>query len=530
MSLRSLARRSTRVASLALPSLVALLGCGRAHRATPAPPDRARATLVLFITVDQLRPEYLERFRGELDGGLGRLLAGGAYFTNGHHDHAITETAPGHATTMSGRFPRGTGITRNLAGVNDPKYTLLGARDLGAAPFRFRGTTLTDWLKAATPATRALSVSAKDRAAILPIGRAKESVYWYANNGLFTTSVYYADTLPAWLRAFNDRRLPQRFAGRAWEPLLPPGAYPEPDSVPAENGGRDLVFPHRFPTDSAATAERVRFTPFIDELTAQVALEGVRRMGLGSGPQTDVLAVSFSATDYVGHFFGPESREQHDQVRRLDRVLGAFLDTLFTMRDPARVVIALTADHGGGLIPELHGGRRVEIAPAMRAARAIITQGGGQPQAADFESGAFFLDAARLGSADPARVYQAFREAALAIPGVARVERFADLAQRDTTRDAFARRWLHMFPDDMLPVGVVALRAGDIYDYPVIATHGSAYDYDSNVPMLFYGAPFRPGRHGDFVRTVDIAPTLARVLGVRPLEALDGRPLTAALR
>ena len=497
-----------------------------------APPVAGpKPTLLVFITVDQLRPDYLDRFKAQLHGGLARLVNGGAYFVDGHQDHAITETAPGHASLMSGRFPRSTGITRNLAGVNDPGSPLIGSNDLGASPFRFRGTTLTDWLTTADPATRALSVSSKDRAAILPIGRSKQQVFWFANNGTFTTSSWYADTLPTWVQTFNARRLPQHYAGKAWVPLLDASAYSEPDSVPFESDRKNVAFPHPFSTDSATAAAQVRYTPIVDELTAAVALEGVRAMNLGRGPTTDVLAVSFSATDYVGHFFGPESKEQHDQILRLDRVLGAFLDTLFTLRDSRRIVIALTADHGGGLIPELHGALRVDPDPALAAAKAIISKAGGDTMAVDFESGAFFFDPTRAGATVPAdQVVTTFIEMALSIPGVLEAERFADLGRRDTTKDYIARRWLHMFPDDLIPAAVVTLKEGNIYNYPIVATHGSPHNYDSHVPIIFYGRPFKPGRYQGFTRTVDLGPTLARVLRIRPTERLDGRVLKQALK
>src|SRR5712671_2413365 len=199
--------------------------------------DSSRPRLVLFITVDAMRPDYLSRFESQLTGGLGRLYKGGAVFTNAFQDHAITETAPGHSATMSGRFPVHTGIMTNIAGVNDTTVTLIDAVGLGASPFRFRGTTLTDWLIAKDPRTRVLSVSRKDRAAILPIGRSKQPVFWYAPNGNFTTSTYYGSALPDWVNAFNARKLPASFAGRAWQLSLPENAYPEPDSIPVESGG-----------------------------------------------------------------------------------------------------------------------------------------------------------------------------------------------------------------------------------------------------------------------------------------------------
>jgi len=483
-----------------------------------------------MVTVDQLRPDYLDRYRSQLNAGLARLLKDAATFTDAHQDHAITETAPGHASTLSGRFPRSTGITRNILGVNTDSFPLLGVQDLGAAPDRFRGTTLVDWLTAADSKTKALSVSHKDRAAILPIGRSKQQVYWYSGKGAFTTSSWYADSLPAWVNEFNARRLPQRFAGQFWETLLPAAQYPERDSVPIENFGRNFLFPHPFPADSNRAASLIRLYPMMDELTLQLALEGVKRLDLGKGPQTDVLAIGLSTTDLVGHAFGPQSRELHDQILRLDRYLGSFLDSLFTIRDPARILIALTADHGVYPIPELNNALRVSMDPAVQAARDTVKAGGGDTTIVDLESGALFIDPAKLGTRGLTvdRVVNAFAGVAKKTPGVLRVDRWADFARADTTKDYVARRWLHMFPDDMLPAATVTLKPGSMWDYPVVATHGSPHELDSHVPLLFVGPPFKPGRYKTFARTVDIAPTLARALGITPGERLDGRVLDEA--
>src|SRR5256885_3551985 len=139
----------------------------------------------------------------------------GAVFTDGYQDHAITETAPGHSTILSGLWPAHTGIMRNSQGVQDSTAPLIGTSGPGASPRRFRGTTLVDWLKASDPNARVLSVSRKDRGAILPIGQAKEQVYWY-QSGIFTTSRYYSDTLPAWVQSFNARHLPFKAANTTW--------------------------------------------------------------------------------------------------------------------------------------------------------------------------------------------------------------------------------------------------------------------------------------------------------------------------
>src|SRR5437879_8948878 len=198
------------------------------------PPAPARPKLIVVITVDQLRPDYFSRWRSQLTGGLAQLANEGASFTDGYQDHAVTETAPGHSTILSGMWPAHTGIIRNSEGVQDSLAPLIGTTGPGASPRRFRGTTLIDWLKAVDPTTRVLSVSRKDRGAILPIGHAKEQVYWY-QSGLFTTSRYYQDTLPIWVQTFNALRVPQEAAGAKWTLLRPDSVYSAPASVPGEN-------------------------------------------------------------------------------------------------------------------------------------------------------------------------------------------------------------------------------------------------------------------------------------------------------
>jgi predicted AlkP superfamily pyrophosphatase or phosphodiesterase len=521
------------------PALLALAAAlpGIAAGQQPAA-DAPGPTLIVMITVDQLRPDYLTLWERQFTGGFARLLRGGAVFLNGFQDHAITETAPGHASTLSGRFPASTGIVSNSAGVYDPQAPLIGARGDPASPFRFRGTTLIDWLRYQNPAARALSVSRKDRGAILPLGRARQQVYWYALNGTFTTSTYYADTLPSWVNAFNARRLPHQWAGKAWELLLDSAQYQEPDSVPVESGGRDFVFPHAISPDPARAAGQLAGYPMLDELSLAFALEGVRQLRLGAGPHTDLLAVSLSATDAVGHRFGPDSREVHDQVLRLDRSLGAFLDALFTLRDSARIVIALTSDHGVTPLPESRsrypnrGAGRVNLARVLAPLLTSLRSAGVDTSAFWFEDGILFLEPDGLTRArlNVDAVARTFATEIAKVPGVLRADRLRDLARRDTTTDDVARRWLHMLPPDLPAAVVVTLKPFWYWDGVGFATHGSPHDSDAQVPIVFAGHGIRPGRHRERALVVDIAPTLAAIAGVRPMERMDGRVLRMALQ
>jgi len=503
-----------------------------------AAPSPSRApSLVVLITVDQMRPDYLDRFGPQLRGGLARLKNGGALFTNAHHDHAITETAPGHATLLSGRFPRSTRISDNAASVGDDSSALVGAPNLpGASPHRFRGTTLIDWLIAKDKHSRALSVSMKDRSAILPIGRSRQSVYWYLTDGRFTTSRYYADSLPTWVQRFNARRLPQSYAGKSWTLLLPAGEYKEPDSVDFEGAGQNFVFPHMLPADSNIAASLIRLTPWMDKITAALALDGLQTLGLGKGPQTDVLAVSLSATDLIGHRYGPDSREMHDEILQVDRTLGVFLDSLYKLRDSSRVAVILTADHGVGSIPEIAARtvqpfpERVELFSVLKPIRDSLA-----PKKLDSAIGldqqVLWVDRAAFKAAgvNADSVIKLFADAARKVAGVARVDWFKSLAA-DTLKDPIARRWTHQFAAGDPVELVMTLTPYSVWGTTIVATHGSPYDYDSHVPLIFYGPWFRTGRYDEAVRTVDIAPTLASVTGVKPSERVDGVVLARALK
>lgn len=495
--------------------------------------------LVVVVTVDQLRPDYLERYRRQLIGGLGLLLREGAVFINAYQDHAVTETAPGHATLLSGRWPAHTGIIRNDAGVQDSNAPLLGVSGTGASPARFRGTAFFDWLQAAQPGARALSVSRKDRGAILPLGRARQQAYWY-QSGLFTTSRYYADSLPAWVREFNAQGIPFQAAGAAWTLLLPASDYPEPDSQAYENGGRDFTFPHRLPRDGVGAAAVLASVPTMDSLTLAFALAGVRALDLGGGGATDLLAVSLSATDAVGHAFGPESREIHDQVLRVDRYLGWFFGQLFVRFGGAGVVIALTADHGVTPLPEwswVHGhpdARRVDLDSIVLDVNAQLSRRVSAAEWLTFDTGLLLVPGRGTLAAAGVNMDSVIDDVAArlrAVPGVARVQRPVDLSQADTVADPVARRWQHEIPADAGVALVVTLCPYSIWSsaHTTTAQHGQPSDFDAHVPLILWGQRVRSGTYPGRVGEVDLAPTLAHLLGVTPGEPVDGRVLVEAL-
>jgi hypothetical protein len=444
---------------------------------------------------------------------------------------------------MAGRHPASTGILLNDEGVPDVYAPLIGSRDVGASPWKFRGSVLFDWMRNADSSSRALSVSRKDRGAILPLGRAKQPTYWYAPDLGFTTSSFYADTLPTWVREFNRRNPIASFAGYRWTPLLPDSAYAERDSVPVENQGRNVVFPHVIP---AAPPRRVGTelaeTPVMDSLTLALALDGVRALDLGRGPAPDLLNVSLSTTDNVGHRYGPDSKELHDQVVRLDRHLGAFLDSLFAIRDSSRVLIALTADHGMTPIPgaarhtrsadPATGEGLVNDTALVTGVRDRLAARGVSRGALLFNYGMLRVDrrALRAAGLDADSVVADALRALRAHPLMGRVATVRALASADTTRDQFARWWRHMLPPDEPVVAVASLKPWNGWSRYGGVGHNAGNPTDARVPVMFWGPAFRPGKYAGRALVVDMAPTLAAALGVTPTERLDGRVLRAALR
>jgi len=522
-----------------LAALLSIVPPAMAQPSSRADAAGARSpALIVLIVIDQFKADYLTRFGSQLRGGLGRLSRDGAWFTNAYHDHAIAETAPGHATLLSGRFPRSTGIGMNRAGVDDSEFPMLdGATGQGASPRRLRGTTLVDWLRARDAKSKALSVSRKDRGAILPVGLSKQQVYWYSLDGRFTTSSYYTAVLPDWVQRFNARRLPHSYAGRTWKPMLPDSAYRERDSVEVESEGNQYAFPHTIPGDTARAVQWVIGSPWMDDITFAFALDGLQSLSLGVGPRTDVLSVSLSSTDAVGHRFGPDSKEMHDQILQVDRALGVFLDSLYRLRNPATVALVLTSDHGVARIPELAADSirpapvRASLRPLLDSVLAGLVRRKVNPAAIDVDQQLILINRAEFKRAkvDADSVLRSFAEAARRLPGIGRVDRFADLARADTVADPVARRWLHQLSAQDSVELVVTLKPGSTWGGNV-ASHVSPHDYDTHVPIIFYGPQFKPGRYSGFVRTVDIAPTMAAVAGVRPSEKLDGVVLQQALR
>ena len=522
---------------LALAALPLAVTCGAPADAPEAEATGGEATgsavpegaprLVLLIVVDQMRGDYLERFRPLLNHGLARLLQEGIVFTDAHHFHAATETAPGHATLATGVFPKRHGIIANswFDRERGEDVYCCGDPDHGVSPRNMLVPTLGDLLKAAYPETRVYAASAKDRAAILMGGHHADSAWWYGRaRGTWVTSTYYGnqENQPAWVEAFNDEdRLAAHFAN-AWTPLVPLEHTSAYDIEPLDRGPVIDTFPHAvggFTVERGAFYGDVYRSPFVDGYLEDFAEALIEAENLGADEFPDLLAVSFSALDTVGHGYGPNAPETLDVILRLDRTIGELLDFVDERIGLENVVVALSSDHGVGEVPELvvrdggDGGRfGTEQTLCLQRLQSRLKGrfGGGE-----FLLDTFYLDGETITSEEANRgaIEDEIIEAMSACPLIAEVIRPAELDPANPLHELYLNGYHPERSGDLILVpepNVLPVPASVI-----VASHGSPYHYDTHVPMIIR----RQDGVGRVVpkraNTIDLAPTLAGILGLR---------------
>ena len=538
-------------------TLVLLTGCGANDSQPARQTPHLRPKLILFLSVDQARYDYFTRFRPLFKRGFKDLLERGVHFTNAHHNHAITVTAPGHASLLTGLYPKHSGIIANdwydrekkepVYCVGDPAYPLIGSNlssePSGRSPKHLLGNTLSDWIKKATPKSKAFTASGKDRSAILMGGKEADAAFWYdKQTGQYVTSQYYWKEYPPWMEKFHQRGIPDAHFGKTWEPLpvstLDSASLaaierfpdcPEGTGFPHSLGGLSL-----FPDSSFYSA--FYSSPFLDGYLVQFAQALIENESLGVDDDPDFLGLSFSAVDSIGHAHGPNSPEILDAFLRLDEALGELLDFLDGRIGLANIAISLSADHGVMTLPEylrhkkLQGGR-------MGVQDVICFQSSGHKFETKFGEEEWFLEGFYLNHEvlDRRNLSRQKVEAELArlvkeCPIVAKVWTRTQLESPSPHPDPYLQLFRNNFHRQRSPDLFVQLKKFYLGSAGSGTSHGSVYDYDTHVPLvlLFPGIPAATVEKR--VNTVDLAPTLVSLLKLPMPEKLDGMDRSSWLR
>jgi predicted AlkP superfamily pyrophosphatase or phosphodiesterase len=531
-----------------------------------------RPKLILQITVDQLRGDFINRFGSGLgDNGFNYLRRNGVVFADAHHRHANNETIVGHTTLATGTDPAVHGMVANLwfdrvegtqfYNVQDADFPLVGGGGVdtsseidptqraattdGRSPRNIITSTLSDEIALHFgPETKIFGVSVKDRGAISMAGHAGQA-YWFSKaEGRFVTSTFYRQDYPDWVETWHAKELVQSYANTAWTLLDPPQDYlfgaRDDQTWETDLPGWGRTFPHNWgAVDGKYYTTLLTLSPAGDEITVDFAKELMDAEGLGQDNIPDYLSISLSSTDYVGHIFGPSSLEAEDNLRRLDRTLADLLSHVEQTVGLDQTLVVLSADHGAPEHPDylkslgIEAGtfefERVDTEPGFVRLQADF--GASKELIENFSNPYLYLDRAVIAERglDIAQVEAVVAEELQKLPGIAYAISSSALRRGEVAGGSVTDQVLANFHPD---------RSGDIYivfephwfiaDFDgltVASAHGSPWTYDSHVPIIIAGPGIEPKRVVRRVETVDVAPTITAYLGTKPPSGARGVPL-----
>lgn len=542
---------------IAVLMLLSIAASGQTQTQTHA---HAKPKLVVGIVVDQMRQEYLYRFESKFsENGFKRFTRDGYMLKNAHYNYVPTETGPGHASVYTGSVPAIHGIVANewydralkkdVNCVNDPNQTPVGTTGGGmVSPWRLLSTTVTDELKIATQQkAKVVGVSIKDRGAVLPAGHMPDGAYWYdGRTGNMITSSYYKQVLPDWAIKFNDQKLADKYLNQEWNTLLPieQYAFAGPDDSPYEGkvkGKEKSTFPYNLAELRKQNGEfnYLVSTPWGNTIVAEFAKSAVAGEALGKDEVTDFLCVSFSSTDIVGHAMGPQAVELADTYLRLDRTLEDLFATLDKEVGKGAYTVFLTADHAVAEVPQYMKDLRV---PAGYFRPAFVEEGLKEHLAKYFPGKNIvelvtseqvyinqeaFAGDPRSGGVDMLVAMELITNYLQNTEGIAQVFPQSVLRQASFDEQSFKGKVVRGFNPKRCGDIAFVLEPGWLAWGSVTgSTHGSAYNYDTHVPILFYGAGIKKGSTAAFHTITDIAPTLSVLLKIKFPNGAIGQPIT----
>ncbi len=541
------------VLTLAITVIAALTGCSAVATGTNGSVQPPK--LLVFLVVDGLPQRQLMGVRDQLaPDGFARFLDRGTWFANAHYDHAFTVTAAGHAVMLTGANPSRTGIIGNewrnpdtgapVYNTEDTSATYIGhatsAFD-GTSPKNLKVATVGDVLRAASPSSKVIAISGKDRGAILPAGKSGTAYMYMSASGNFASTTHYMARHPAWVDAYQASKPADRYFRSDWKPLLPEAAYARslPDNQPWFGpGGGALPMAMSASADAAPSLtfyNRIMRSPYGDALTLDFARAALAGEQLGQRSATDILAVSLSSHDYINHAYSAESRLSHDHLLQLDRLLAQFFADLDKTVGKDNYVAMLTADHGFMPAPEassaqgLPSGRLSSSQLLNRINAGLEKKFGEGKWAMGFSGSSLLLDKRLMAGkgANPATVADEARALLLLEPAMAAAYTRTELLANQLGSSHLFKPLRQSWHPDVSGDVQYALKPNWMFtSATAVATHGSPYDYDSHVPLLVYGPRwYKPGRIDGRVAITSIAPSLTQLLGVAPPAAAEAAPL-----
>lgn len=514
--------------------------------------------LVVGIVVDQMRYDYLTRFWDQYgDGGFKRMVNEGFNCKNNHFNYAPTSTGPGHASVYTGTTPAMHGIIGNnwydkesgedVYCAGDDSYKSVGTTsDAGQmSPHRMLTTTITDQLRLHTQKRgKVIGVALKDRGAILPAGHAANAAYWFEGGeaGNWITSSYYMDKLPQWVEDFNASNVVEAYK-KPWNTLKPIETYVE-SGLDANNyegllkGEENNTFPHDLPAiwEENMGFDILKVTPYGNSITADFALAALEGEDLGTDDITDFLAISFSSTDYVGHFFGVNSKEAEDTYIRLDQDLARIFTALDEKVGKGEYTVFLTADHAAIHVPsylmdsKIPAGYMDMKGMKTKLAEYLQYKYGTTDVVKDLSNYQVFLDHKILANLD-IDIEEAQKDIAmelLSYDGIFQVYTANQMWENDYTEGIpyiLQNGYNHKRSGDVL----IVPNTGYISYSRTGSTHGSPQIYDTHAPLLLFGKGIKHGSTVNRTEIPDIAPTIASLLGIAFPNGTTGRPIGEVL-
>lgn len=525
-------------------------GSSSSASAAPKPPK-----LIVFIAIDGLPVRQVMKEREHFGpDGFRRFLDQGAWFSDAHYSHGFTVTAAGHSVMLTGASPWRTGMIANewrdpvtqaeVYNTGDTAYQYIGEKTAplaGTSPRSLKVDTVGDVLRGIQPESKVISISGKDRGAILPGGHKGTAYMYMSETGHFASSTYYMPRHPQWVEAFNAAKPADKYFGQTWSLALSESAYAgaAPFDAPWQvDAGNGKSLPVAITAGLSAPGPKFYAallpSPFGDALTLEFARAAIQGEQLGADDKTDILAISLSSHDYVNHAFGPESIMSQDHLLQLDRYLQAFFRDLDQRIGRDNYMLMLTADHGFADTPEWaaaygRDANRLSSSDMMKAMNdALAARYGAGPWVKVPSATGFLFDEPLIRShnLNADEVYATAQAALKKVPGVAYVFTRAELAGNDLSDPVLVAMRKSWDPERAAPLQVVLKPNWLQGSKPQGSSHGTPYEYDTHVPLLSWGPAWvGKGEVKTPVAIVDIAPTLAGILGVPVPGGSEGRPL-----